>query len=160
MTRRHALILNPTKYVLVVLGLIALVILGACSSGSTSDSPPGPAGTEVATVRVTAPADLPGAAEAPTDWSGSIVHLDEMPPEAMVTLDLIAADGPYPYRQDGSTFQNREGILPDRPPEFYREFTVETPGSADRGARRLVVGDDSAIYYTDDHYDSFRFLAP
>lgn len=126
MTHRRALILDPTKYLLVVLGLMALVILGACSSGSTIDGPPGTAGTVIATV----PADLPGAAQAPTDWSGSIVHLDQMPPEALVTLDLIAVDGPYPYRQDGSTFQNREGILPDRPPEFYRNSPTRTPKAA------------------------------
>jgi ribonuclease T1 len=83
-----------------------------------------------------------------------------VPPEVLETLGLIADDGPYPYSQDGSTFQNREGNLPDHPPGFYREFTVETPGSPDRGARRLVVGDDGAIYFTDDHYESFRFLGP
>jgi ribonuclease T1 len=88
------------------------------------------------------------------------VSYQRVPSEAIETLALIAAEGPYPYRQDGSTFQNREGILPDRPQGFYREFTVETPGSPDRGARRLVVGEDMAVFYTEDHYDSFRFLVP
>lgn len=50
--------------------------------------------------------------------------------------------------------------MPDRATGFYREFTVETPGSPDRGARRLVAGDDTATYYTADHYESFRFVVP
>jgi len=81
-----------------------------------------------------------------------------LPPEALQTLLLIADGGPFPYDQDGATFQNREGILPDERVDYYAEYTVETPGSADRGARRLVVGDDWYVYYTDDHYDSFRFV--
>ena len=83
------------------------------------------------------------------------VTLDELPPEAIDTLVLIEDGGPYPYDRDDSTFQNREGILPDRPVGHYREYTVETPGSPDRGARRIVSGADGERYWTDDHYDSF-----
>jgi ribonuclease T1 len=55
-------------------------------------------------------------------------------------------------------FQNRERRLPDRPQGYYREYTVDTPGSADRGARRIVTGGDppEVYYYTDDHYRTFR----
>lgn len=84
------------------------------------------------------------------------VGLDELPDEALATLTLIERGGPYPYRQDDGTFENREGILPDRDRGHYREFTVDTPGSSDRGARRIVTGADGERYYTDDHYDSFR----
>ncbi len=83
------------------------------------------------------------------------IGVDELPPEAIDTLLLIDSDGPYPYGKDGSTFQNREGRLPDRSGGHYREFTVETPGSPDRGARRIVAGDDGELYWTADHYDSF-----
>jgi ribonuclease T1 len=55
-------------------------------------------------------------------------------------------------------FENREGILPDQPDGFYHEYTVETPGSDDRGARRIVVGADDVFFYTDDHYDSFQVV--
>lgn len=74
----------------------------------------------------------------------------------MTTLELIDEGGPFPYERDGVTFQNREGILPSRPQGFYSEYTVVTPGSKDRGARRIVAGDDGSRFYTDDHYDSFR----
>lgn len=81
-----------------------------------------------------------------------------LPAEAIATLELIEQGGPYPYRQDGSVFQNREGLLPDRPRGYYREYTVPTPGARDRGARRFVVGGDppAVWYYTADHYRSFR----
>ncbi|RTL40992.1 MAG: ribonuclease [Rhodocyclaceae bacterium] len=81
-----------------------------------------------------------------------------LPPEARETLALIRQGGPYPYRRDGVTFQNREGRLPDAPNGFYREYTVTTPGSRDRGARRIISGGrpPSVFYYTNDHYRSFR----
>jgi guanyl-specific ribonuclease Sa len=48
--------------------------------------------------------------------------------------------------------------LPSRPRGWYREYTVETPGSDDRGARRIVAGGDppGEFWYSDDHYRSFR----
>ena len=81
-----------------------------------------------------------------------------LPPEAIETLALIQRGGPFPYRKDGTTFQNRERLLPARPRGYYREYTVPTPGSRDRGARRIVTGGDppEVFYYTADHYRSFR----
>ena len=81
-----------------------------------------------------------------------------LPPEAITTLELIERGGPFPYDRDGTVFQNRERRLPDQPRGFYREYTVETPGSPDRGARRIVTGGNppGVYYYTDDHYRSFR----
>lgn len=80
----------------------------------------------------------------------------ELPAEAIDTLSDIADGGPYDFSKDDSTFQNREGYLPDRDRGHYREYTVITPGSSDRGARRIVAGADGELYYTDDHYNSFR----
>ena len=75
-------------------------------------------------------------------------------------MDDIESGGPFVARKDGSTFGNRERLLPSRPNGFYREYTVVTPGSDDRGARRIVTGRDRAtdpqwLFYTDDHYDTF-----
>lgn len=84
-----------------------------------------------------------------------VVALADLPPEAAQTLDLIDAGGPYPYEQDDGVFHNREEILPDQPVGYYREYTVETPGAEDRGARRIVTGDGGELYWTDDHYASF-----
>ena len=76
------------------------------------------------------------------------------------TLGAIEAGGELPYEQDGATFQNREGLLPDRDQGYYREYTVVTPGSDDRGARRLVIGRGGDTWYTRDHYDSFVQIDP
>lgn len=81
-----------------------------------------------------------------------------LPEEARDTLALIASDGPFPHRQDGAVFQNRERRLPAQARGYYREYTVRTPGERTRGARRIVTGGDppTLYWYTDDHYASFR----
>ena len=71
-------------------------------------------------------------------------------------LALIKSGGPFSHAQDGSTFGNRERLLPSQGPGYYREYTVKTPGASDRGARRIVAGRGGEYYYTDDHYNSFR----
>ncbi len=86
-----------------------------------------------------------------------------LPPEARDTLALIARGGPFPHRQDGEVFGNYEHLLPDEPRGYYREYTVETPGANDRGARRIITGGNPPVvyYYTGDHYRSFHaFTVP
>ena len=73
----------------------------------------------------------------------------------IATLALIERGGPFPYKKDGSTFSNREAQLPAQPRGYYREYTVPTPGSRDRGARRVVQGKDGDTWYTRDHYRTF-----
>ncbi|WP_349999989.1 ribonuclease domain-containing protein [Stenotrophomonas lacuserhaii] len=81
-----------------------------------------------------------------------------LPAEARQTIALIQRGGPFPHRQDGSVFGNREQRLPQRERGYYREYTVETPGADNRGARRIITGGKppDAWYYTSDHYESFR----
>ena len=90
-----------------------------------------------------------------TDSGLPTVRLANLPLEAQQTHALILEGGPFEYSQDGQVFGNRERILPQKDYGWYREYTVETPGSDDRGARRFVVGEDQVFFYTDDHYDSF-----
>lgn len=87
-----------------------------------------------------------------------VVGLAELPAEAAETLLLIDRGGPYPYRRDGVVFKNLEKRLPRQARGYYREYTVATPGSRDRGARRIISGAQppAVFYYTDDHYRSFR----
>ncbi|KAA1418011.1 ribonuclease N [Nocardioides humilatus] len=93
------------------------------------------------------------------DVSGlAYVDLAGLPPEATAVVDLIDAGGPFPYDKDGSTFGNYEGLLPDHEDGYYREYTVETPGSSDRGARRIVGGSQGELYWTEDHYESFEVI--
>lgn len=105
-------------------------------------------------------------ASAPVEARGpvgndSTVVLATLPAEAQQTQRLIHAGGPFPYTKDGTVFGNRERLLPARQRGFYREYTVPTPGSRDRGARRIVCGgrqptQPEACYYTADHYASFQ----
>jgi len=108
------------------------------------------------------------AAPAPTTAAVSVVSspaavdtcaLSSLPPEASDTLDPINSGGPLPYAQHAAVFSNREGILPSESSGYYHEYTVITPGSPDRGARRLVGGGAKTtpehVYYTADHYSSF-----
>ncbi|MFJ8075989.1 ribonuclease domain-containing protein [Streptomyces sp. NPDC096176] len=102
----------------------------------------------------------PAATAAPvgTFAIGDICYSD-LPSQAHDTLDLIEQGGPFPYEQDGTVFQNREGILPPHSTGYYHEYTVTTPGSPTRGARRIVTGDSAQEdYYTADHYESFDLV--
>jgi ribonuclease T1 len=88
-----------------------------------------------------------------------VVGVDQLPSEAADTVTVIRSGGPYPFDRDDTVFQNREGLLPDRPTGYYREYTVLTPGENDRGARRIVAGGNGELYYTADHYSSFVVIA-
>ncbi len=89
---------------------------------------------------------------------GALVLESALPPGARHTIELIHRGGPFPYSRDGVVFGNREGLLPSQPSGYYREYTVTTPGQPDRGARRIITGREGAMYYTDDHYASFRLV--
>lgn len=84
------------------------------------------------------------------------IAASELPAEARKTIALIRKGGPFPYRRDAVIFGNFEEKLPARARGYYREYTVRTPGAKDRGARRIVAGRGGELYYTDDHYSSFR----
>ncbi|MFF9769565.1 ribonuclease domain-containing protein [Streptomyces sp. NPDC053086] len=113
------------------------VLLTGCSSGTGTAPAPG------------------GSAPAWAKGMGT-VRETRLPAEARRTLTLIDRGGPYPYARDGVVFGNLEGRLPEHRRGYYHEYTVRTPGSRDRGARRIVTGQGGETYYTDDHYESFR----
>lgn len=84
-----------------------------------------------------------------------VAHIAGLPPEARQTLELIKKGGPFPYARDGIVFRNRENRLPAKPRDYYREYTVPTPGLRTRGARRIVTGQEGEYFYTPDHYRTF-----
>ncbi|MET7682038.1 ribonuclease domain-containing protein [Streptomyces sp. NPDC005423] len=97
-------------------------------------------------------------ADAAATSVGSICYGD-LPSQAYDTLDLIASGGPFPYSQDGVVFRNQEGVLPGQSSGYYHEYTVKTPGSSTRGARRIVTGKKyEEDYYTSDHYVTFDLI--
>ncbi|MEV0536715.1 ribonuclease domain-containing protein [Kitasatospora sp. NPDC050463] len=108
-----------------------------------------------------APASTASAASAssPTVRAVGSVCYSALPSQAHDTLALIAKGGPFPYSQDGTVFRNRERLLPARATSYYHEYTVKTPGSPTRGARRIITGQKAQEdYYTADHYASFRLV--
>jgi ribonuclease T1 len=134
-------------------GLVAMLIGGLLLTGGCAATTTDPDAGRAAQVVQPQYADL-----APAQPTSDLptMTVAQLPPEGIETLELIADGGPFPYSKDGSTFQNREGILPPAPTGFYAEYTVVTPGEDDRGARRIVAADDGGRFYTDDHYSSFR----
>jgi ribonuclease T1 len=84
------------------------------------------------------------------------IDFPQLPQEAKDTLSLIKQGGPFPYRKDGTIFRNRERRLPIRHRDYYKEYTVKTPGIRTRGPRRIIAGTDGDYYYTDDHYNTFK----
>lgn len=93
------------------------------------------------------------------------VSLGQLPVQARTTYERIHTGGPFPYDKDGSTFGNRERLLPFEKRGYYREYTVKTPRERSRGARRIVCGGwqatrPDACYYTADHYASFARITP
>ncbi|RYX94042.1 MAG: guanine-specific ribonuclease N1 and T1 [Comamonadaceae bacterium] len=96
--------------------------------------------------------------DVPADGNATIT-VPQLPRQGQQILNLIRQGGPFAHDKDGSVFGNRERLLPSRQRGYYREYTVDTPGSRDRGARRIVCGGPpripEACYYTGNHYASF-----
>lgn len=135
---------------------------GITLPGSGDDDPQAPPSAPAPEQGEFAP-DSPADSTEPSDQevgeTAGQIPQDERAEVARV-LGEIEAGNPLPYEQDGATFQNREGLLPSQPLGYYREYTVPTPGSPDRGARRLVIGEGGETYYTNDHYASFVQIDP
>ncbi|MFF7457314.1 ribonuclease domain-containing protein [Kitasatospora sp. NPDC008115] len=130
---------------------------GPAAASGTASAPSAP---KPSAPKPSAPATPPAATAAttwvPADPAMPDVCRTRLPGQALDTLGLIAKGGPYPYRSDGIVFENRENRLPRKASGYYHEFTVVTPGSADRGARRVVTGDSGEQYWTADHYGTFQ----
>ncbi|MBB5856186.1 ribonuclease domain-containing protein [Amycolatopsis umgeniensis] len=147
---------NRRRITAALIGLIVLVLAGWFVkdgiSGDDSKSTSAPASSSAQTK----PSGAAKGKVAGEESGLPVKPLTGLPPQASETWGLIKAGGPYPYpRNDDVLFQNREKVLPAKASGYYREYTVKTPGSPDRGARRLVTGTGKELYYTEDHYKSF-----
>jgi hypothetical protein len=88
------------------------------------------------------------------DSSGRTIYRGQI--DLAPTLERIAAGRRLRFPNDGTTFQNRENRLPRRPPGYYREWVVPTPKEPGPGPQRVITGDAGEVWYTSDHYRSFR----
>lgn len=176
MTTGHPGRLGPRSWTVIVVLVLALLgawlLLGADTGGRTPATPAAGTSARLSPAAGTTAATRTDLTTRPPDGRGTLpsrgstvdpvsglpwIAAAELPREARDTLELIDRGGPFPYPKDGSTFNNFEGVLPQERRGFYREYTVDTPGSRDRGARRIVTGDNDRIHYwTDDHYETFK----
>ncbi len=140
--------MSPGRRLTVALvGLIALVVVGWFVKDNVANPEKPPASIPPSASALAVPGAKAGMA---------VKALSSLPAEAGATWKLVESDGPFPHpRNDGVTFQNREKRLPQKDSGYYKEYTVPTPGSPDRGARRLVTGKEKEVFYTGDHYSTF-----
>jgi ribonuclease T1 len=132
---------------------------GLAEPGTTASAPSSSSSSSSGSRGPTTRGPSPAATRDP-ETGLRVVALSSLPRQAQETVALIDRGGPFPYRQDGVTFGNRERRLPSHPSGWYREYTVVTPGEGDRGPRRIVTGDDDRqVFYTGDHYGSFVRVA-
>ena len=124
-----------------LLALLLAAVLGLAGCGSSSSR-----SSAASSTAASKPAGMSTIAEA------------SLPVQARDVIKRIDDGGTFQYRQDGVTFENREGRLPSEPRGYYREYTVSTPGAADRGARRIILGRNGELYYTPDHYRTFQWV--
>ncbi len=158
-------------------GLLVLVVLASVVIGTLRNDDDSDAGPDATPSIQVSQGESPTESESPDDEGASptfptavapsrpatdaesglpIADLAELPPEAAETVTLIEVGGPFPYDDDGETFLNSAGLLPQHETGYYRVYTVEAPGSVEPTSRRIVTGTDGELYWTDDLYTSFR----
>jgi ribonuclease T1 len=126
---------------------ICVTLLAGCGDLQTTASPSTP----------TAPTSKPAA----PDKSAANPAPSKIPAHVWKTLDYISEHDAAPEGYvGGRKFGNYEGRLPARDDRGrtirYREWDVYPKQSGvNRGAERLVTGDDKSAWYTSDHYETF-----
>ena len=126
------------RRVVVLVASLLAVVLTACGTTSTATPAGKASGTDAAS-------GLPWVAAA------------ALPSQARTVIREIHDGGPFAHPgKDGSRFGNYEGLLPKESSGYYQEYTVDTPGASTRSTRRIIAGKGGELYYTDDHYESFR----
>ncbi|MBD0691401.1 ribonuclease [Streptomyces sp. CBMA123] len=161
--------MTRSKSPLVVVAVLILAVLagvGYLLAGKGGGSHPKAAASATATAGTQAPkpsapkSSPPSGGWVPADPALADVCRTKLPSQAQDTLGLIDKGGPYPYNRDGIVFENRESRLPKKGNGYYHEFTVVTPGSNDRGTRRVVTGGSGEQYWSPDHYATFQEIDP
>jgi guanyl-specific ribonuclease Sa len=89
------------------------------------------------------------------DQDGEVIYKGDI--DLTKTLERIESGQRISrFPNDGSVFQNREGRLPRQSPGYYHEWVHPTPDERGPGPQRIVTGEDGDIWYTHDHYKTFR----
>jgi ribonuclease T1 len=131
--------------------LVAALGIGYAVDYARGTGPASPTTSISAAPTTSTPAPVSATATVPA----GAVPLSSLPQQAAATVHLIERGGPFPFSEDGEVFDNNEHDLPPEPLGYYHSYTVVTPGSPDRGTRRIVTGRAGQFWYTPDHYDTF-----
>ena len=92
------------------------------------------------------------------DMDGSVAYRGDV--DLRPEIQRIRSGKKDRHENDGSVFGNFEGKLPRKSRGYYREYVVRTPGIRHSGPQRLIIGKSGEIYYTPNHYQSFRKISP
>jgi filamentous hemagglutinin len=144
-----------------------LLLAAAAAQWAVARPAPAAAGSgspELSQAALQAPAQAPGATAAARalvvrnvvvrDLDGRVAWRGDV--DLRPTLRRIEAGVRDRHRNDGGVFGNRERRLPVKPRRYYLEYVVRTPGISHAGPQRLIVGKGGELFYTFDHYASFR----
>ena len=159
---------------LALFGLLSALLVGCAAgtatapatSAAASASASSGAGAVGSAAGASARADAPGCPAPSQGTPGAqeshlpLRSLCALPAQAAQVWNTIQSGGRLTYTRDGIVFNNAERILPAHDRGYYHEYTVPTPGSGDRGARRLITGQADEVYYTGDHYATFFVVDP
>jgi len=88
------------------------------------------------------------------DLSGKVVYRGTV--DLWPTLERIDQGKKLSFPHDGTVFGNRERRLPRQARDHYREWVHPTKGLSGPGPQRVVTGQNREIYYTPDHYETFK----
>ena len=142
---------------------LSAILCGCGKDGSRNTTQDAGASASAPVQPASAASETAAASGAQAHGALATVTKAQLPPEAAETLRLIKAGGHFPYAEDGVLFRNSAAMLPEHPRGYYHAYTVRTPGSADRGQRRIVCGGPRRqardCYYTEDYYASFKRIA-
>lgn len=153
--------MKKTKFVRwLALLLTAMVLLSGCALLEAPVQQP--------TVEVTQAAISESSAYSSKDEVAEYLHeFGHLPPNYLTKkeaqdLGWVASKGNLwemaPGKSiGGDRFGNREGLLPEAPGRKYYECDIDFDGSY-RNAKRIIYSNDGLIFYTEDHYESFRQL--
>jgi guanyl-specific ribonuclease Sa len=89
-----------------------------------------------------------------TDENGRVIYRGDV--DLTPTLARIDRGVRLRFSHDGIVFENREKRLPSEASGYYHEFVHPTVGDNGPGGQRVVIGREGEVYYTPDHYHTFR----
>ena len=159
--------MKKLKLIGLILICVMSILFGGCAIEIENNVPNQAADQATNQANGDAPIHEAGYYTSPEDVAAYIHRYGKLPDnfitkKAATALGWKSSDGNLWEVTDqmsigGDTFGNREGRLPKADGRKWYECDVNYEGGF-RGAERIVYSNDGLIYYTDDHYNTFKQL--